>query len=118
VEDARTPRTAGFLSIHYIKSNIFRVVHVDGALGGVTPGLKVQMALFSERVPIPRRTVHELSDEGVPEQPPIESEGRDGVVREVEVEAIMDLSTARSLHAWLADKIRLLESIVAERAKP
>lgn len=114
--DERPQDTGGpWVEFHYIKSNYFRVVHVDGAQGAVTPSLQIQMALFSERLPIPQRTVHELDDDGRLKTSAFESSGKSGVVREVEVEAIMSIATAKSLVDWLQDRISQAEALVTAR---
>ena len=53
------------LSFDFIKSNYFRVICVDGAFGGVSPtGRSVHMAIYSERRPLPRKTVHSIEEDG------------------------------------------------------
>ena len=42
------------VKFHYIKSNSFRVLHVDGSLGGITPGRNIFVSLFSERGALPQ----------------------------------------------------------------
>lgn len=93
---------------HYIKSNGFRVVHADGVWGG--PNLRgyITMSFFSERHPIPRRLTHEVKSDGTFGQE-IGREIRGGTIREVEVEVMVDLSMAKSLNSWLAEKIKILE---------
>ncbi|MCH8253928.1 MAG: hypothetical protein IID06_01115 [Gemmatimonadetes bacterium] len=99
---------------HFIKSNLFRVVHADGAHGGVTPQGFIQMNFYSERFPIPRETHHRL-EKNLPE---IREErvARKGAVREVEVGVIMNASAATNLVKWLNTKIRLLKSIENQSA--
>ena len=94
---------------HYIKSNGFRVVHADGVWGG--PNLRgyITMSFFSERHPIPRRLTHEVKPDGKLGQE-IDREIRDGTIREVEVEVMVDLAMAKSLNSWLAEKIQILEN--------
>lgn len=102
--------TRSKVTYHYIKSNAFRVIHADGVQGGLTPNLKVQMALFNERMPIPRQIVHnvksgpgegsfELGDE-------VERSVRDGIVREVEAEVLMDPIVAERVANWLLEKVK------------
>jgi len=104
------------VSFDYIKSNQFRVIRVDGVHGGVTPrGNTIQMALFSERTPIPQRETHEIvvSDEkGGKLGKMIKAVKRDAfMVREVEVEALMDLTISKAIHAWLGRKIEEAEKL-------
>lgn len=107
------------IPFHYIKSNHFRVVYVSGVLGGVGPGGHIEMNVYAERRPIPRRTVHALKSDGTLGDEDREARlSREGLVREVEVGAVMDLPTAQSLHKWLGEKIEELiriESRVQER---
>ncbi len=92
------------ISFDYIKSNQFRVIHVDGVHGGATPkGHAIQMAFFSERAPIPKRETYGLVGGKLGERK--EKVERDAIVREVEVEVIMDLETAKAITKWLGEKI-------------
>ncbi len=101
------------LKFHYIKSPMFRVVHVDGLFGGVTPTAFIHFALYSERMPIPQQTEQVVNADGTlgPEVP----EGRvvrDGVVRELEVDAIMNIDVARSMRDWLTGQLELHDQLV------
>jgi hypothetical protein len=98
------------VQFHYTKSNHFRVVHGDGVWGGATPKGTIAITFFSERVPIPRVLKHSINpDGGLGEEM---KEGRDsleGVVREVEVTVVLDVSVAKSLIPWLYSHIQALE---------
>jgi hypothetical protein len=110
-------KTKTELRFDYIKSGQFRVVHVDGAHGGLTPkGQGIQIAFYNERFAIPRSEVYPLSD-GKLDENPKDVEKRDAIVREVEVEVLMDVDVARSLHRWLGEKIASAESL-SEEGKP
>ena len=98
-------KTVQKVPFHFIKSELFRVIHADGAWGGVGPhGDTIQMALYSERFPIPRSVDFEIEDGTIKGES--NRTGLTGIVREVEIEVIMDLSTATSLKDWLEDKIQ------------
>ena len=64
---------------------------------------------FSERYPIPRRLTYSVSDGVVNQQDITGRESRAGVIREVEVEVLVDLEMAKSLKAWLEEHIGYLE---------
>lgn len=104
------------LEFHYIKSSTFRVIHVDGVHGGVSPKHKLQMAVFSERNPIPQLTVHKVHREGkglrLDEEIIADRVMRTGVVREVEAELLMDIEVAESLREWLDNQIKAAKSLV------
>jgi len=113
-DEPQKPETIRF---DYIKSNQFRVVHVDGVHGGVSPnGRLIQMAIFSERAPIPIREEFKLDAGKLGDK--IGTEQRDAVVREVEVELLMSIDTAKSICTWMDERIKLVERIQAELPKP
>jgi hypothetical protein len=100
------------VQFHYIKSTDFRVIHVDGAIGSVTPRGLIHVALYSERLPIPRMSTHRITPDGLLGRSDTQ-EIRPGVVREVEVSLMLDRSTAESLRNWLNDQISVLDSAIA-----
>lgn len=105
------------VEFHYIKSGLFRVVHVDGAWGGATPRGHITMSVFSERGPIPQRLVHQINDDGtLGEQVSLVS--KTGIIREVEVELVIDLEAARSISDWLTKNIKTLTAAQETGARP
>ena len=101
------------LQFHYIKSSGYRETACHGALGGVTAQRKIWMALFTERPPIPRVLEFDLeAPEGTNTvefneamAKPSRVEGRQGVIRKVELCTYMDLEAATRLHRWLGERI-------------
>ena len=101
------------VELHYIKSSNFRVVHCDGVWGGLTPRGNIAMNCFSERSAIPTKVEHKLTPDGsLGEEILRESKG--GVVREIEIEVLLDMNMAKSVLAWLTDRVAEAE----ERVKP
>lgn len=85
-----------------LKSNNFRVVYVDGVFGGVGPRGMIHMTLFNTRWPIPTRMVHSLNEEGaIADELHDERQSRDAMVRELEIEVVMDTEAAIRLREWL-----------------
>lgn len=104
-----TPTTVQF---HYIKSNSFRVLHADGAVGSITPAGLIFVGLYSERTPIPQMMMHEITGAGqVGSEREDERVGKKGVVREVEVGAMMSAETAVALIVWLQEKIDIIHKL-------
>ena len=66
------------------------------------------MSFYSERAPIPKKLVHKVTSEGVLGNE-ISRETKAGLIREVDVEVIMDLDMARSFRDWMDEKISFLE---------
>ena len=97
------------VKFHFIKSNHFRVVHVDGAHGGITPDCHIFAAVFNTRAPIPQIAVQRITDNTLGDEIREERVGKDGLVREVEVGLMMNLNTAEGIHRWLGEKIASLK---------
>ena len=95
------------ITFHYIKSNEFRVIHADGVWGGATPRGYITMSFYSERAPIPQTVTHEVRESSLGSEQNRSS--KDGIIREVEVEVMIDLAMAKSLIPWLQEKINQLE---------
>lgn len=102
------------VEFHYIKSNHFRVVHCDGVWGGGTPRGYISMSVFSERRPIPQKLIHEVTPQGnLGAQ--IGEVTKDGIVRDVEVELLLDLPMARNIVDWLQQHISVVEKAKERR---
>jgi hypothetical protein len=104
------------LRFHYIKSNFFRVVHVDGAIGGVTPNGMIHASLFNERAAIPKEVAHQVNADGSLGTV-IDTVSREGIVREMEVDVILTPTAAQALHDWLADHLGRLRDLQRQQTK-
>lgn len=94
------------IRLNYIKSQFFRVVHTDGAIGGITPHLEIHMDCWSQRGAIPQETVHEvLLDGTLGKEIRPERKTREGIVREVEVGLVFNVEVAKELIKWLQNKV-------------
>jgi len=113
VSDEKKTPTAGPAEVKfdYIKSNFFRVVHADGAIGGPTPNGNIQMNLWSQRAPIPTHVVYQMSGGVIGNE--VEREQRDAIVREVEAGIVLDLPTAISVRDWLDRQIQSLSALAS-----
>ena len=90
----------------YIKSAFFRVVHVDGAIGGFTPNGNISFALFSERPAIPKMQIHRKNpDSTLGDVIPEHTVVRPGIIREMDVDVVMSRAAATSLRDWLSDQL-------------
>jgi hypothetical protein len=100
---------ASGVKFHYIKGNFFRVIHADGAVGGITPGRGVFLSLFSERGAIPKMIELAINADGSLGGE-IDREGKEGLVREVEVGVMLDLKAAKDIAQWLLKQVEILEA--------
>lgn len=97
------------IQFNYVKSQYFRVVHVDGALGGPTPQGYIHCAVYSERPAIPQITEHAVV--GASLGPAEIIKGRMGFVRELDVDLMMSRATAMELRDWLTARIEELDKL-------
>ena len=107
------------LEIHYEKSNSFRVVHADGVYGGMTNQRTLFVSIFSERNPIPKKTVHQIDETRrvVRERQDLR-DGKSGVMREVEVGLVFSRDTAQSVGLWLLKKVQEFDETVQQLEEP
>ena len=103
------------IDFHWLKEDSYRTVHVDGAVGGVSPtGKMIHMALYSERWPIPTVTSHKLVNGALdPSEIPGTRIQRDGIIREISTNLVFDEVTARNLVSWLQQRLEQLEQMKA-----
>jgi hypothetical protein len=104
----------GTVTYHYIKGNFFRVVHADGAIGGLTPNRSIFLSLFSERGAIPQIVEQALNADGTlgDEKKRV---GKEGLVREVEVGVMLSGPAAKRIADWLLKQVQILEASEPEQ---
>ena len=93
------------IQYHYNMSNLYRVIHADGAYGGLTPYGYINMNFFAERNTIPESSIHPIEDGRLGEEILELRTGKKGIIREVETGIVMDVERAKVLVKWLRDKI-------------
>lgn len=106
------------IKIHYIKNAQFRSFYATGAFGGVAPTGLINLAFYVERPAIPLSIVHELNQEGsLAGELRDEREGKEGIVREVDCNIMIDLNTAKTIRGWLDQQVKILEAVVENNPK-
>lgn len=100
------------IQFHYKKSNLFRVIHSDGAWGGLTPELDVFFTFFNSRPPIPEMLVQKIDDDGkLGDEIPELGISKKGIVREVEVGVVMKSEDVQNLIIFLQDRLANIKKI-------
>ncbi len=90
----------------YIKNPNFRVTHVDGCIGSVTPTGNIHMSVFAERPALPRQIRFAVNEDGsLGNEVPNSRDTRDGIVREMDFDMVMSPETAQSIAKWLLEKV-------------
>lgn len=110
-QDDATPTEITF---RFIKSPLYRVIHVDGAWGGLTGRGNIHLAVYSEQSDPPPSLSYRVDEKtgaliDLPKQEP------DPLVRQIESHMIMNRNTAVSIRDWLTNRIELLDKAIAER---
>ncbi|WP_145987240.1 MULTISPECIES: hypothetical protein [Bradyrhizobium] len=117
--EVQIAKASGEIEFHFEKSRYFRVIHVDGAAGGFSPGNRnVHLAIFSERSPLPRTVVHNVADGVLGAEIESRRESKKGVFREIEADLVMSIETAIALREWLNERItesELISSMISEK---
>jgi len=99
------------IKFDYIKANLFRTARVDGAWAGTNGYQDLILTVYSERTPIPRQTVHFITEQqALGEEIKAERVTRDAVIREVEICLSMNLDVARALQKLLEKQIEAIEA--------
>jgi hypothetical protein len=106
------------VTLNYIKSNYFRVIHADGAIGGFTPKGEMFVSLYSERPPLPDVTVQAVENGQLGPEIIEHRRGTEGILREVEVGVVMDVNVAKALVAWLTERIKVADQMRLDSQVP
>ena len=97
------------ITFHYLKGPEFRTIHVDGAIGGLTPSGHLHIAFYAERLPIPQSVTNKVNDDGTLGEV-LQQTTRDGVVRQMETDIIVNENTAKNIKVWLDQKLEEFDS--------
>lgn len=106
------------VTFKYTKSVLCRVIHVDGAWGGITPQGYIQLDLYSEKHEVPDSQAYDVLEKDSNPQKSILKQKQlvqRGMNREVEVEVIFSPQVARALKTWLEERLAMIEA--AEQKK-
>lgn len=104
------------IKFHYIKGHLFRVIHVDGAVGSISPTGDIVVSLFSQRPPIPQLTVQAVMENGqLGDEIVDERISKDGLVREVEVGMTARPEVVQALIKLLQEKLDQYNKLIEEQ---
>jgi hypothetical protein len=99
------------VKIFYEKGNLFRVIHVDGVLGGPTPSRQIFVSLYNQRSPLPKMIEQRLSPEGNLGDV-VNTEAKVGVFREMEIGLVLTSDVAREIAKFLMQQAKMLDESV------
>jgi hypothetical protein len=99
--------TPSSVKFYYEKGKFFKVIHVDGVIGGPTPERAVFVALYNQRSPIPQEIEQAISPDGSL-GPELHRKGKDGIFREIEIGIVLTPKAAEEVGQFLLQQARLL----------
>ncbi|MCH8032844.1 MAG: hypothetical protein IH950_03665 [Bacteroidetes bacterium] len=105
------------ITFRYKHLNNYRTYHVDGVFGGFNAKGNLILELFTEKNPLPKFIVQEMTKKGEIGKEIERDRGETGVIRQIECGLSMDISTATSLRNWLDGKIEEYENILSGKKK-
>jgi hypothetical protein len=127
MKDQKTPEPElPTIPVYYQRGRHYRTIEAEGAQAGITPRGKVQFTLFSELRPTPEFVLHRVSPTGNLGDV-LEQVVKEGIVREVEVNVVMDLATTVQFIDLLQRTLQQIQALseqrkaelsVAKKAKP
>ena len=107
--DRRRPQNE--VKIRYTRSNSARVIHADGAWGGLTTSGHIFISFFSDLQSPPDHTTYTVEAGRVTGEQPVRS---GGPIREIEVDVIMNIDVARSVRDWFDQQIKARDELAKQ----
>jgi hypothetical protein len=104
------------IPIYYERSRHYRTIRVDGVQAGITPRAAIQCMFFLETKPTPEYVVHKITPEGGLGDE-IERVEKKGVIREAQINVVMDEATTIQFIELLQRLLKQLESFRQPEAK-
>src|ERR1700737_3167553 len=109
------------VAFDYIKAHDFRVIWVDGVVGGPTPHGHIHCAVYAERTALPRRQVFRIEElqGGMGRLGPevLEKQiSRGSIVREMACDLFLSAQGAESLAHWLLSQVETLKKAKGEES--
>lgn len=100
----KQPEKPSQVDIYYERTHSYRLYHVDGAHGGITPRGNLTFDLYVDRPEIPKMIRREVSEHGKLGDE-ISRGGRKGILRQIECGVVLDFQAAANLHDWLGEML-------------
>ena len=94
------------IDVNYVESSFSRVIHVDGAWGGLAPQGNIHMAIYSEHNTSPQQVTYTFVSGETKEKVEM-SVGKGRFTREIEANLIMTPDVARAIRDWIDDKLKV-----------
>jgi hypothetical protein len=100
-----TEGTPTSIKFFYEKGKYFRVAHIDGAIGGLTPTRDIFVSLYSQRSALPQIVEQQITPEGKLGAV-VDTTGKRGIFREMEIGIVITPEVAIELADFLKQHAR------------
>jgi hypothetical protein len=98
----------------YEKGKFFRVAHVDGALGGLTPTGDIFVSIYNQRSALPKIVEQNITPEGKLGAV-VDTTGKQGIFREMEIGLVMTPDVANQIADFLKQHARAAQESAPPR---
>ena len=103
----------------FTKSPLHRVVHGSGVWGGLTPQGELRLSFFNEMQTLPEAAIYDVTPSETGPYPVTEAKeeriGGQDLTREIEVDVVVGINVARSIHRWIGEKLTEYDRIMEAR---
>ena len=103
------------LKTKFESGKLRRVIHVDGAIGGMTPRLDIHMAVYSEHRVLPDGSTVSVNPSGTITE--VMSDDPGILLREIEADLILSQASAVALRDWLSLQINQMQAVQLQLVK-
>lgn len=104
------------VEIQYTESANYNSAYISGIFGGINTNGLLEIDFFTDRLSRPKATMHKIENGNIGGE--VEGEqDRHLHQRKVEFSAMMNLEVAKSVQAWLMEKISALEQLSQQTGK-
>lgn len=93
------------IKFFYEKAKLFRVIHVDGAIGGLTPTRDIFVSLYNQRTALPQTVEQNITPDGKLGTV-TDTQGKHGIFREMEIGVVMTPEVAGQIAEFLMNNAR------------
>ena len=110
-QPSRAPKPVDEVEIRFERASDYKIVHADGAWGGITPSGSVAIGFYAEYKGEPTSIIYEAKG-GSPTE--VRRSGPEPLRRELQVNVMMTESVAVALYEWLGTRLAELETLKSQ----
>lgn len=105
------------LETRLVKSAQCVTIHADGVWGGLTPQGQIAIGFFAEQFQVPDRVYYQVPETLPGSLKETERSGGGYVSREIQAQVFITPGMARSMIAWLTEKVEQWDAVSQEGSR-